>query len=58
MSKENRINYMVNSGSKGKVLNIQQMIYLLGEHGLLMANVFPWDSSIGHYLTIQDLRMV
>ena len=34
LSKKNRINYMVQSGSKGKTLNIQQMMYLLGEQSI------------------------
>ena len=31
LNNKNRINFMVNSGSKGKSINIQQMMYLLGE---------------------------
>jgi DNA-directed RNA polymerase II subunit RPB1 len=31
LNNENRINFMVNSGSKGGIINIQQMMYLLGE---------------------------
>ena len=31
LNNDNRINFMVNSGSKGGIINIQQMMYLLGE---------------------------
>ena len=31
LNNQNRINFMVNSGSKGSAVNLQQMMYLLGE---------------------------
>lgn len=51
LSKDNRIKKMIQSGSKGKTLNIQQMIYLLGEQSIDGKRV-PLgfgDRSLPHY---------
>lgn len=51
LDKENRIKRMIQSGSKGKALNIQQMIYLLGEQSIDGKRV-PLgfgDRSLPHY---------
>ena len=51
LDKDNRIKKMILSGSKGKALNIQQMIYLLGEQSIDGKRV-PLgfgDRSLPHY---------
>jgi DNA-directed RNA polymerase II subunit RPB1 len=51
ISKYNRIKFMVDSGSKGSSMNIQQMVFLLGEQSIDNQRVplgFP-DRSLPHF---------